>query len=217
MKLVGGALATASGVRLLGGPAALAAPPVRPLGQDGAAALRGLYAGTAAWVAPELVQVGGRAQGHRVVQQPVQLGIGRPTGSASAGFETNPFHLSLGTATADLTLTSASMFDVPSWLGGGSRITLQFWELELIGEEFAGTLTDTHASESAVFNFINIDAEIAPNSPSLVMPYPAPMLEDTTIEGRLTGDRLQVYIAGALGSLHGPIPFEALIEAARRR
>jgi hypothetical protein len=167
--------------------------------------------GTATWVAPQLIRIDGTGVGRTQFRRPVTISLGDPIGSPSAGVETNPFSLFIGTSGTpgvDQMFSVASAIEVGAPSGGS--VLLQYWDYQVTSDStFEGTLADTHYREAAVMNLVGVQTEIAPN---LNQPFPIAMQEGMRIQGQLAGNQLRIRLSGSIGN-GAPIPFEAEVVA----
>jgi hypothetical protein len=152
------------------------------------------YQGTARTTI-KYIDVSGNVLGQQSYQDNVKVSVGPPHRSGQT-VENNPINLSLGPVSAP---TAEGQIEVHSANAitdtrDGRQVLLQYWSLTLSGGRISGTLSDTHAAEATVVNFLNASKELGPNLGTIVWPYP--MSKNSTLQGTIARNEIRLRIEG---------------------
>jgi hypothetical protein len=156
----------------------------------------------------------GNVLGQQTYQDKVKVGVGPPQRSGSR-VENNPIHLyfapiSNRNAPGQIEIHSAHPFTDSA----GASFLLRYWSLSLNGSSIFGTLTNTHAEEATVINFLNAAKEIVPGRPNLgTIIWPYPMSKNSKLEGTFDRNQIKLHIQGNVDV--GGRPFVSDIVASR--
>lgn len=113
--------------------------------------------------------------------------------------ESNPFSFSIGStvrmdAEGQIQITSAVPFTDPR---DGVQFLFQYWKLTFRDGDLSGALTDTHAAEAMVLNFLNAAKEIVPGRPEMgMMAFQYGISKDATLQGTLDSNEIRLRIQG---------------------
>jgi hypothetical protein len=136
----------------------------------------------------------------------------KPPLSAGSINETNPINIQIypdrSVSTDEeghLDISSASLFTV----NNTNDLLLQYWVINLSGNNINGTLTNTHTAEAAAANLIWAWDDVA--GIHMVMPFPVGI--NTTMQGTITDTDFQVTVQGE--SVNTYRKFTATISAVR--
>jgi hypothetical protein len=145
-------------------------------------------------------------------QDNVNVGIGPPHQSGRI-IENNPINLflepvSTPTAEGQISIHSAHPFTDTR---DGRKVLLQYWSLTRNGGSISGTLSDTHATEGSVVNFLNASKELGPNLGTIVWPYP--ISKNSTLQGTIAANEIKLRIEGNVSD--GSRAFVSAIVATR--
>ncbi len=143
----------------------------------------------------------------------VKVFVGPPRRAGSM-VDSNPISLTFGSNTSQSAEGQLSVGSAEAYTDVRDKVSvvLQYWKLELDGNELSGTLTDNHTAEGAALpNHLNAIKEIVPGRPNLgSLVFAHSLAKGTRLEGMIDDDAIRLNIEGNVSEQSKPFAAEVV-------